>query len=229
MKKWLAALAVCLTSLVYGNLSYAGCDSKGVPLDHKLLDYIRDQNGVYIEVGANDGVIFSNTKLLEELYGWTGILVEPSECLFTALCQNRPSSHCFNCALGPHEMDNTFVMGDFDGGLMSSVGGERCHKPANQKVLMRSLQSILDETAINHVDFFSLDVEGYELDVLKGIDFDKTTFDWLLIEVYVSELNELVSFLDQRGYECIENFTNFNLVDNPGWDGTHNDYLFKRK
>ena len=77
--------------------------------------------------------------------------------------------------------------------------------------------------------FFSLDTEGYELNVLKGIDFAKTTFDYLLIEIYNYQYQEIVDFLADKGYEMIRNLSNYNKIDNRIWDGTHNDYLFRRK
>ncbi len=187
------------------------------------------KNGIFIEVGANDGIIQSNTKLLEECYGWRGILVEPSPNLFEDLCRNRPNSLCFECALGSFEEDNTYIWGDFNGGLMSSVNGMRLNQEADQKVLVRSLQSILDEVGIHHINFFSLDVEGYELNVLLGIDFDKTVFDYLLVEIQIHQFDDIVNLLDNFGYELTENFSNYNITDNSIWDGTHNDYLFKRK
>lgn len=191
-------------------------------------------NGVFIEVGAYDGVMQSNTKRLEEYYGWTGILVEPSGVLFESLSSNRPNSKCFQCALGSFEENNTYVWGDFNGHLMSSVEGKRLKKvnplkeSVHERVLMRNLQSILDEVGICHVNFFSLDAEGYEFNILKGIDFDKTTFDYLLIEIYNNEYEGTISFLTDKGYKMIQNFSNYNEKMDENWDGTHNDYLFKR-
>ncbi len=72
-----------------------------------------------------------------------------------------------------------------------------------------------------------MDVEGFELNVLRGIDFNKVTFDYLLIEVN-SHREEIDSLLSSNGYELVENFSNYNPVDNPNWDGTHNDFLYKR-
>lgn len=212
----------------HGNISYALPDAAGVPLDHKLLKIMPYRNGTFIEVGALDGNKLSNTKLFEEFYNWTGILVEPSPGLFSALIKNRPKSRCFSCALGAFEQDGSFVYGDFDGHPMASLTG-RLDRPTGICVPMRSLQSILDECNMYHIDFFSLDTEGYELNILKGIDFERTTFDYLLIEIYTHQYNDIVSFLDEKGYELISCFSNYNKVDNPGWDGTHNDYLFKRK
>jgi hypothetical protein len=97
-----------------------------------------------------------------------------------------------------------------------------------QKVKIRSLQSILDECGISHINLFSLDTEGYELNILKGIDFSRTTFDYLLIEIYTHQYDEIVSFLLQKGFELVTCLSNYNKVSNPGWDGAHNDYLFKR-
>lgn len=213
---------------LHGNKTYSMTDSENVPLDHKLLDLMDYSNGVFIEVGALDGNKISNTKLFEEFYGWSGILVEPSPILYSRLCANRPNSKCFQCALGSFVENGTYAYGDFDGHPMASLVG-RTNKPANVRVMLRSLQSLLDECNIRHVNFFSLDTEGYELNILKGIDFNRTTFDYLLIEVYKHQFDDIVALLAGHGYDLISNFSNYNKISNPGWDGTHNDYLFKRR
>ena len=208
--------------------SYSAQDSRGILFDHKLTELMNFRNGTFIEVGAFDGISSSNTKLLEELYDWTGILIEPSEKMFKSLYKNRPKARCFQCALGTFQENEAYAYGDFDGHLMSSFTNRR-QKPANQKMLIRSLQSILDECEVHHINFFSLDTEGYELNILKGIDFNKTTFDYLLIEIYKHQYNDIVDFLQEKGYELICNFSNYNRTSNPKWDGTHNDYLFQRR
>lgn len=227
-----AFFCYCIFAVVSASANlntYSQADCYGNPFDHKLVKRMNITNGIFIEAGANDGLSQSNTKLLEEKFGWTGILVEPSLNLFEKLKTNRPNAKCFHCALGSFEENNTYLYGDFDGHLMSSVKGERLNRSASQKVPVRSLQSILDEIKISHINLFSLDTEGYELKILKGIDFNKTTFDYLLIEIYPQEYQEIISYLDEKGYKMVETFSNYNYVTNPGWDGTHNDYLFARK
>jgi FkbM family methyltransferase len=221
-------LLIFLPSQTQEQKSYAASDATGIPLDVQLAHIFKIHNGIFIEVGAHDGIFSSNTKLLEESYNWTGILIEPSENLFSKLCKNRPKSRCFNCALGSFEEHNSYKYGDFDGHPMSSFT-QRINRPATTKVLIRSLQSILDECNIQHVNFFSLDTEGYEWAILQGIDFNKTTFDYLLIEIYKHEYDAIIKLLANNGYELIRCLSNYNLITNPGWDGTHNDYLFKRK
>ena len=210
--------------------TYSLCDSKHVPLDHQLVEILSMNNGVFIEAGAYNGVHQSNTKLLEDCFGWTGILIEPSAPLYDHIIQNRPNSKVFCCALGSFKQNNTYIKGDFDGySPMNSVQGKRLNRKPRNRVLVRSLQSILDEVKITHVNFFSLDTEGYEYNILQGIDFNRTTFDYLLIETYPHEHDKIVQFLDERGYDLVRCLSNYNKQDIPNWDGTHNDYLFKRR
>lgn len=219
--------AVLISQILVGRDSYSSYDCHGRPLDVMLVDIMGIQNGVFVEVGAYDGLFTSNTKLLAEKHGWTGVLIEPAAGAFASLVANRPESRCFQCALGSFEENNKYAYGDFSNGPMSSFTG-RVIAPQNDLVLIRTLQSILDECNITHINFFSLDTEGYELNILNGIDFQKTTFDYLLIEIYRSQFDSIVSFLASKGYNLLSNMTNYNKTNNPDWDGTHNDYLFKR-
>ena len=93
------------------------------------------------------------------------------------------------------------------------------------------IDNILENTIKNvnnkkQIDFLSLDVEGYELNVLKGINLNKYRPHFLLIEIYSINYDEVVSFLMLNNYSLIINLSNYNLQDNPIWDGTHNDFLF---
>jgi FkbM family methyltransferase len=208
--------------------TYSLQDWAHVPLDYKLVKLLNRREGIFVEVGANDGILQSNTKLLEERYGWRGVLVEPSPTLFEVLKQNRPGAICFQCALGAFRDEGRVMKGDFDGGLMASLGGQRNGQKAKYAVKIRSLQSILDETGIKHVDFMSLDTEGYELEILRGIDFSRTTFDYLLVETYTCDHQQIVDLLAANGYKLVECFSGYNSVANARWDGKHNDYLFRR-
>ena len=75
----------------------------------------------------------------------------------------------------------------------------------------------------------SLDVEGYEFDVIKGMDLSAI---WspkvFLIEIYSKDLENIKSMLDPY-YKFEGNFSNYNKITNPGWDETHNDYLFIKR
>jgi hypothetical protein len=60
--------------------------------DVAVLDYFgQGYRGVFVDVGANDGVVGSNT-LLPEKHGWRGVLVEPAAEAAAACRRNRPGT-----------------------------------------------------------------------------------------------------------------------------------------
>ena len=73
----------------------------------------------------------------------------------------------------------------------------------------------------------TVDTEGYELYVLDGLNLEKYRPTYLLVEIYEYDKEAIINYLTGFNYILLENITNYNKLDNPGWDGTHNDYLFK--
>jgi FkbM family methyltransferase len=207
--------------------SYSHVDSKGIPLDQKLDELFRGkEGGFFIELGANDGLAQSNTAFFEFYRGWKGILVEPSPTAYEACKAARPFSSCYNVACVSAGYEGATICGDFTGGLMSSVGGERMSAEAKVEVPASTLTALIDAVGSPDIDLLSLDAEGYELNILQGLDLERHRPHYMLIEVYTKEYDALCEYLSLRGYNLVENFTNYNLQDNPCWDGTHNDYLF---
>ena len=200
-------------------------------LDKKLAKYLPSQ-GVYLEVGANNGFSESNTYYLERLKGWTGILIEPIPELYRECVTERPNSKVFNCALVSADYPENYVKMSY-GHLMSLVKDsfeypnvEAGHlkkaqeffgvTPYEVEVHARTLTSILDELKITEIDFFSLDVEGYELNVLKGLDFNKYKPKYLLIEFLNDKVREEIEAYIQDFYVYVNQLGNY-------------DYLYKSK
>jgi FkbM family methyltransferase len=200
-------------------------------MDRKLEKYLAFRGGTFIEAGANDGIAQSNSYFLENKYGWKGVLVEPVPKYFD-MCRRARRAHTVNCGLGPFEKDGS-ELEILAGGLMSlpvtvdekllhgrsvrqhaSIGAREFGGAAPELVRtkVRALSNVLDELAITSVDFFSLDVEGFELEVLKGLDFTRHAPNYLLIET--EQYAAVLDFLGNR-YELIETLS-------------HHDFLFKR-
>lgn len=214
---------------VSGPVSAHGApDGNGVPMDLRLAHDLNRRGGFFVEAGANDGLFQSNTALLEQLWGWDGILVEPSPSACET-CRAQRRAPVYNCALVSADFDGATLGGDFDGFPMASVGGTRLGRDVAIEVPARTLQSILDERRVSHVDFVSLDVEGYEMEILRGCDFGRITIGALLIELSSSSYASVVDLLADAGYVLVGNYSNYTRRFNPGWDGTHNDFLFRRR
>ena len=192
-------------------------------IEYKILNYLKDiENGFFVEAGAYDGIFQSNTKILEDL-GWRGLLVEPSYERAIECYNNRSKeSIIFNGALVSFDYKEDTIMGNF-GSPISSISGVGKSTPA------RTLTYLLNTLGVNHVDLFSLDTEGYELEALNGVDFEKITFNYLMIEVNsnIYSLDQINSFLIDKGYVNISNISNFSKNENPSWPGNHQDYLYK--
>jgi len=156
------------------------------------------QNGVYIELGALDGVLYSNTKFFEDSLNWKGILIEPHPEKFKLLQTNRPNNFLFNNLISCHEeplefryfvdchaavsgVENTLSQHHFDTYFESNNEWNKS-LPQNKIVMKpRTLTEIVKETNIEHIDLLSLDVEGHEYEVLKSWDFS-IPIDIILIE-----------------------------------------------
>lgn len=209
-------------------MSYSHNDSMGIPLENKLDKLFNKNDGFFIELGANNGLFQSNTAFLEKKRNWKGILIEPSIYGCKSCVVNRPNSTVVNMACVSDDYKDDYVEGDFNEcHPMGSVNGERLGNKDLVKVRAITLKKILDELKIiQNIDFLSLDTEGYELNILKGLDLEKYRPNYMLIEIYNKDYGEIIEFLNENDYELHSNFSNYNKINDPHWDGTHNDYLF---
>lgn len=197
-----------------GSYKYSKVSLNGI--DDKLVPYLNFNGGFFIEAGANDGVSQSNTYFLERALGWRGVLVEPVPRLFKKCRRNRRNSVVFNCALVSPENEGTDVsicdMGAR--GLLSRVSeGKSASDGVVTRTCGRTLTSILTELEVEQIDFFSLDVEGYELEVLKGMDFSRFVPSLILIET------AQVEKVDKSLFPYYERVAQL----------THHDYLYQSK
>ncbi len=194
-------------------------------LDLKLKPYLDFERGYFIEAGANDGLAQSNTLFYEKFRQWTGLLIEPIPDLAAQCRLNRPRCAVENCALVPfHYPRQTIEMRYCN--LMSLVKGAMKDEAADldhirrgcevQKISTyqltvpaRTLTSLLDQHHPPAIDFLSLDVEGFELDVLKGMDFDKYTPKWMLVEA--RSRAEMESFL-HPWYETVAQLSHHDVL-----------------
>ena len=208
-------------------------DSYGVHLDKKLDEvFSGKENGFFIELGANDGLFQSNTAFLEKTRGWKGILIEPSEIGYELCKENRKGSLSLNYACVSDTYLDEYVYGDFqNNNPMGSVGGIRRNNNGLCRVNAITLEKILDNYKNNtsEIDFLSLDTEGYELNILRGLNLSKYRPRFMLIEIYNRDYDQIIEFLANHDYILLSNFSDYSKERNQVWDGTHNDFLFTRK
>ena len=82
-----------------------------------ILDVRKD--GIYIELGACDGILFSNTLFFEKELKFHGILIEPVGKFFSKLLQNRYYNLCYNCAISTEKEDTEILVNGMVGGFVA--------------------------------------------------------------------------------------------------------------
>jgi FkbM family methyltransferase len=161
-------------------------------------------NGLFLEAGANHPTKCSQTWLFEQ-HGWKGILVEPIAKNCELLRLHRPGSRVFQCALGAPEQRGRAqinVAAGNDGlsglGVNDGVTVERI-----EEVDVRTLDEVLAEAGNPKLDLMSIDVEGFELQVLRGLDLVRHQPAMLLVEDHLQHL--LVHrHLVRNGYRLVK-------------------------
>jgi FkbM family methyltransferase len=147
-------------------------------------------SGVYFEIGAVDGMTFSNTAALEKCLSWRGILIEASaKAKLIPKYRSSETNVILNSAVCKH--DGGKVAFTADAGItsgrpefMSDAHRSAFHKGsiATIEVPCAPLSSIFKQHSIVHIDFWSLDVEGGELSVLETVDFAAVEISVILFE-----------------------------------------------
>lgn len=140
------------------------------------------REGYYVEIGCLDGIEFSNTYYFEKK-GWKGLCVEAHKDFIAALKINRPNATVVHAAVGEEDKDKVTFYANKVGSLSTLDRNEEerwktnyapyFHGFEEQTVRMRTLTSIFDEVKPGQIDFVSLDIEGYEVQALSGMDFGK--------------------------------------------------------
>jgi FkbM family methyltransferase len=201
-------------------------------LDKKMEKYINYKNGFFVEIGANDGITQSNTLYYERKYNWRGILIEPSPNNYLLCKQYRGKQNKIFCnACVGFDYKRKYVDMVYSNLMTISQGLElnlesrdkhletsKYHLKEHEDIfeygaVAATLTKILTiSNASNLMDFLSLDVEGAEMEVLKGLDFSTYNFKYILVEHYNFDI--LSDFMKDKGYKFVEKLS-------------YHDYLFK--
>jgi FkbM family methyltransferase len=199
-------------------------------LDRKLETWLPQRGGFFVEAGAYDGFIQSNTYWLERFKDWRGVLVEPIPHLFARARRVRSRSHVVNCALVSPDHEEPTITVRY-GGLMSLVKGARGGAEDEERhvragdmfglddvaydvsVPARTLSSVLeDANAPREIDLISLDVEGYEASVLRGLDLERFVPRFILIEMDGPERRAPVEAVIGDRYELVERLSPMDVL-----------------
>lgn len=152
------------------------------------------RDGTFLEIGALDGMTYSNTKLFENSLNWHGMLIEASPSSYEKLTtsRNNPKNSLVGKAVCPSGQGSLDFLAGSDpavSGVPTQMSDEEMkvwHEQDHNKIIKvpcEPLSKMLRDARIDHIDLFSLDVEGGELKVLETMDWEVT------VDVFVIELD----------------------------------------
>jgi len=177
--------------------------------DFQLLQrYLNYRDGFFIELGAMDGVCYSNSLFFEKYMGWKGILIEPTHLYFD-LIKNRPNAKNYKFVISEKEGFVEFI-GAKSTGYLSAMGGivdtlldasfNEFKKYNDESVtLLESvpLKKLLH--GVEKVDLFSIDVEGGEYEVLSTFDWNIPVHVVLLENIAEDKMEKCRELLREKG------------------------------
>ncbi|MBS2038461.1 FkbM family methyltransferase [bacterium] len=164
--------------------------------DLKLLARFNQSEGFFLEIGACDGLLYSNSYLFERL-GWTGILVEADPQLAAQCQRNRPGSILRNVALvGPEKAGQKLPFTRVSGaeehsGFFVPDSKLRLLRALSKKVEVETVEVdctttdlVLQDCQVlpGQICFCSIDVEGSEMEVLRGFNLSYWRPQVVLVE-----------------------------------------------
>ena len=170
------------------------------------------KDGIFIDIGAHDGISLNNTFFFENNLGWKGLCVEPNPDVFNYLQKNR--NNCLQIALSDKEeiVEFTKIKGyaqtlsgitsEYDKTYPKRIEEELSLFGGDREIIQiktQTLNSILEKQGFSTIDFMSIDTEGSELKILNGLDFNRFNIRVIAMENnFNSEYHR--TYMKERGY-----------------------------
>lgn len=185
----------------------------------------------FVEFGATDGVIGSNTLFLEKELNWKGALAEPNPSWHEALFKNRPNARIStDCIFTETGKKLKFI----DAGDLSTISGlqpkdEHAAKRAEGKeieVTTISLIDFLDQGEERTIEYLSIDTEGSEYGILNAFFSDPASKEYKIEKIsvehnYLPIRDKLYQLLTANGYkrvfEPVSRWDDFYILENARW------------
>lgn len=170
------------------------------------------QRGFYVDIGAHHPKRFSNTYLFYQM-GWRGINIDAMPGSMRLFRRQRPRDINIETVVGRENSVQKFylfnepALNTFDPHLAEERVSIGYHIIATTQIQTRRLADLLTDVmpANCHIDFMSIDVEGFDLDVLQSNDWQRFRADFVLIEQLESQLDaimqsEVYMFMTEQQY-----------------------------
>ncbi|UMY15561.1 FkbM family methyltransferase [Methylobacterium organophilum] len=195
--------------------AYISYSQFGEDLLIDILFHGKTDPGFYVDVGAHHPKRLSNTYLLYKK-GWRGINIEGAPNLIKLFEIERPED--INIPAFVSDKSESVVFNRFNDTAVNTISAEkkafyasRWDIVSSEQITTRPLRELLDEhmPSGRTIDLLSVDVEGVDLKVLQGNDWNRYRPRLVIVEAENLDLmraadHPIVAFLGQQGYRLSE-------------------------
>lgn len=164
------------------------------------------RRGIYLDIAANDPRSASTTYFLDACLGWEGMCVEADPRHTASLRKYRTCHVTSTCVSNSEGQKVSYLIHGVRGGISETNKNlkelQSLEKTGHRTPMTcTTVRRIMQENGVTHVDYLSLDVEGHELMVLQGVDWDRAVFKVITVEATEKDIFPIVEdFLISKGY-----------------------------
>ena len=195
--------------------------------DKFILDlFDKDYRGKYLDLGCYHPTRHSNTHILYQS-GWTGINIDLNPLTIELFNFMRPKDFNYNIGISNSEEEKElYFINEFNTqntldknqlNFLKNHHNVKDREILKSKLKTKKLETILLDNNFHNIDFFNIDIEGHELEVIESIDFDKFKFKYICIEmiqhneISVNRSKKIKDILNNNDFIIVKKFE-FNYI-----------------
>ena len=195
--------------------------------DKFILDlFNKDYRGKYLDLGCYHPTRHSNTHILYQS-GWTGINIDLNPLTIELFNFMRPKDFNYNIGISNSEEEKElYFINEFNTqntldknqlNFLKNHHNIKDREILKTKLNTKKLETILLDNNFHNIDFFNIDIEGHELEVIESIDFDKFKFKYICIEmiqhneISVNRSKKINDILNNNDFIIVKKFE-FNYI-----------------
>ena len=195
--------------------------------DKFILDlFDKDYRGKYLDLGCYHPTRHSNTHILYQS-GWTGINIDLNPLTIELFNFMRPKDFNYNIGISNSEEEKElYFINEFNTqntldknqlNFLKNHHNVKDREILKTKLKTKKLETILLDNNFHNIDFFNIDIEGHELEVIESINFDKFKFKYICIEmiqhneISVNRSKKINDILNNNDFIIVKKFE-FNYI-----------------
>ena len=176
-----------------------------------IRDFFGDRRGgFFVDVGANDYKVFSNTYYLDTVLGWSGIAIEPQRRFEAGYTTNRPRTKFRPFFVSDRSNTEAKMYVLARNSFVTSADKDfttRFGKGAEEVTVSTiTLNDLLDSEHVTSIDFMTMDIELWEPKALAGFDIERFRPELVCVEAHEEVRQQILDYFTRHHYAVVAKY-----------------------